>query len=1421
MSRSLTGKTGMKSKGNRRIGALVLTVLTSWSGWVRAAEAPRLAPGAYETEIRPLLARYCLDCHSTAKAKGDLDLERFPTLAEARREPKVWQGVIEQLNHGEMPPKDKPQPTREEFERLLNRVGAMLDDVALARAGDPGPVVIRRLSNAEYTYTVRDLTGVEGLDPAREFPIDGAAGEGFMNTGQALVMSPTLLTKYLDAARGIAAHAVLLPDGFRFSSSVSRRDWTDEVVGRIRDFYREYTDPRGSTQVQLQGLVWETNEGGRLPLDRYLTATVKEREALRGGPAAVAEVAGRHGLSAKYLGLLMSVLESPEPSPILDPVRQQWRAATPEAVGTLVEPVSRWQKALWKFSSVGHIGKVGGPKAWMEPVDPVTARQEIRVKVAAPTAGARDAVLRLSAGNAGDGSAGDAVVWERPRFVAPGRPDLPLSELRRVSGELAKRRAQVLATVSPCLTAAAEVEARSESGVSLSAAEISAIAERVGAPVEILNAWLNYLGLGSSGPGRIEGHFTNHVSNVGGFDFVRGWGSPETPSVVANSSDREVRIPGRLKARGVAVHPSPTLQAAVGWRSPVAGAVRVEATVMHAHPECGNGVTWTLEVRRGTTRHRLAAGVAQGAKPVVVGPFPDVRVREGDVVALLVGPRDGNHSCDLTAVDLVVGQPSGASARVWDLAADVSQTIEQANPAPDRQGHAGIWHFFGEADSARGDAGVMVPPGSILAKWRATRDAGERKNLAASLGALLGGAEVAGGTSAADGALRTELLALGGALYRGFLGELLAAGPLAVTAGGRNPPLGAAEFGLDPGMFGRRTGGSEIDATSLAVEAPSRLEFRVPLDLVGGAELVVTGTLDRERGREGSVQLRVESVAGEAGVGGLGETLVAGEPVVAMEGSGARRRVESAYASFRSVFPAALAYTKIVPVDEVVTLTLFHREDEPLRRLMLDEAQARRLDRLWEELHFVSQDALTLVDAFAQLMEYATQDADPKVFEPLRRPIHERAVAYRKQLVESEPRQVEEVLNWAGRAYRRPLAEEEKSELRSLYAKLRQQELGHEEAFRLTLARVLVSPAFLYRAETPGPGKEQGPVSDWELATRLSYFLWSSVPDEELRLVAASGRLREPSVLVAQTRRMLRDAKVRRLAIEFGCQWLNIHGFDELDEKSERHFPTFGALREVMYEESIRFFTDFFREDGTVHGLLDGDAVSVNEALARHYGIPGVTGAEWTRVSNAGRYGRGGILGLSATLAKQSGASRTSPILRGNWVSEVLLGEKLPRPPKDVPRLPEDEADTEGQTVRQLVEKHSSDPRCSSCHVRIDPYGFALERYDAIGRFRERDLADRPIATRTKSADGSEFEGMEGLRKYLLEKRGGTFKRQFCRKLLGYALGRAVLISDQPLIDSMLATLASNSERVGAAVEVLVTSRQFREIRGREVTEEP
>src|SRR5688572_17020437 len=176
-----------------------------------------------------------------------------------------------------MPPKEKPQPTPARREQLVAWANAVLDEVALARAGDPGPVVLRRLSNAEYTYTIRDLTGVESLDPAREFPVDGAAGEGFMNVGNALVMSPSLITKYLDAGKGIASHAMLLPDGIRFSPKNTRRDWTEEILGEIREFYARYTERGGGSAVNLQGIKFDTKDGGVIPLERYLSALLHER----------------------------------------------------------------------------------------------------------------------------------------------------------------------------------------------------------------------------------------------------------------------------------------------------------------------------------------------------------------------------------------------------------------------------------------------------------------------------------------------------------------------------------------------------------------------------------------------------------------------------------------------------------------------------------------------------------------------------------------------------------------------------------------------------------------------------------------------------------------------------------------------------------------------------------------------------------------------------------------------------------------------------------------------------------------------------------------------------------------------------------------------------------------------------------------
>jgi hypothetical protein len=336
------------------------------------------------------------------------------------------------------------------------------------------------------------------------------------------------------------------------------------------------------------------------------------------------------------------------------------------------------------------------------------------------------------------------------------------------------------------------------------------------------------------------------------------------------------------------------------------------------------------------------------------------------------------------------------------------------------------------------------------------------------------------------------------------------------------------------------------------------------------------------------------------------------------------------------------------------------------------------------------------------------------------------------------------------------------------------------------------------------------------MASRLSYFLWSSQPDEDLRAAAAAGKLGDPNALAGQAMRMLRDAKTRRLATEFACQWLHIYDFDMLDEKSEKHFPEFANLRGSMYEESVRFFTNLFQNDGSVLDVLNADYTFLNEDLARHYGIPGVIGAEWRRVDGVKKFARGGILAQATMLAKQSGASRTSPILRGNWITEVLLGERLPKPPKGVPPLPDDESATDGLTVRRLVEKHVSDPKCSVCHQRIDPYGFSLEEFDAIGRRRDKDLGDRPIDTRVETMDGAEFDGLEGLRNYLLTERRDAFVRQFCRKLLGYALGRSVQLSDEPLLADMQSTLEANDFRFALAVETIVRSRQFREIRGRE-----
>ena len=264
-----------------------ISCLLNTSCATASAEEPNAAVlgEAYQSEIRPLMERYCHDCHGAADTvEGDINLAAMTNWDDAAKHPQTWQKVAEMLGNGLMPPEDAEQPTEAERAQLQKWVGDYLALEARARAGDPGRVVLRRLSNAEYTYTLRDLTGVESLDPAREFPADGAAGEGFTNTGSALVMSPALVTKYLDAAKEVASHAVLLPDGFRFSPHTTARDWTDDTLAQIRDFYSQFTDAGGGSQVNLQGIVFDTNQGGRLPVEKYLGRDAGRTRCADGGP---------------------------------------------------------------------------------------------------------------------------------------------------------------------------------------------------------------------------------------------------------------------------------------------------------------------------------------------------------------------------------------------------------------------------------------------------------------------------------------------------------------------------------------------------------------------------------------------------------------------------------------------------------------------------------------------------------------------------------------------------------------------------------------------------------------------------------------------------------------------------------------------------------------------------------------------------------------------------------------------------------------------------------------------------------------------------------------------------------------------------------------------------------------------------------
>ena len=398
----------------------------------------------------------------------------------------------------------------------------------------------------------------------------------------------------------------------------------------------------------------------------------------------------------------------------------------------------------------------------------------------------------------------------------------------------------------------------------------------------------------------------------------------------------------------------------------------------------------------------------------------------------------------------------------------------------------------------------------------------------------------------------------------------------------------------------------------------------------------------------------------------------------------------------------------------------------------------------------------------------------------------------------------------ARRAYRRPVAGADLDVLLRFFDEGRR-EGGFDAGVEMALRWLLASPEFVLRVERDPVGVAPGTnyaISDLELASRLSFFLWSSIPDDELLDLAAARRLRDPEVLEQQTRRMLADERARALVTSFASQWLYLRNVPAVVPDEDR-FPDVGeGLRQAMRRETELFVESIFRADRSVLDLLTADYTFVNERLARHYGMPRIYGSHFRRVPVT-HEARRGLLGHASILAVTSYPNRTSPVLRGKWVLENLLGTPPALPPPDVPALEETTDGGEALSMREATERHRANPVCASCHRLMDPPGFALEQFDAVGRFRTRTAANTPIDASGELPDGTRFDGAAGLREALAS-RPERFVGTLIEKLMTYALGRGLEHYDAPAIRAVTREAAENDYRFSSLVVGIVKSMPFR-----------
>jgi hypothetical protein len=479
--------------------------------------------------------------------------------------------------------------------------------------------------------------------------------------------------------------------------------------------------------------------------------------------------------------------------------------------------------------------------------------------------------------------------------------------------------------------------------------------------------------------------------------------------------------------------------------------------------------------------------------------------------------------------------------------------------------------------------------------------------------------------------------------------------------------------------------------------------------------------------------------------------------------------------------------------------------DESVSEGFDNVAEALQLQAVQMEKYFAA--AQRTVDTFL------TPIADDPQREARRVAALERLFSAKQAAGQSQPQAAREImLAFLPRAFRRPVDGIEVERYLKVYDAAGGSRRPLEEGVRVMLEAALVSPNFLLRIEenrAPQGSRAPYAVSDYELASRLSYFLWASMPDDALFALAAEQKLSQPEVLQAQVHRMLADPKARALTDNFAAQWLQLRRLPTARPSIE-FFPTLTpALRDAMYEETALLFDDIRRRNLSVVTLLDADYTFVNGPLAEHYGWPGIEGEEFRRVKLKQNDVRGGLLGMASILTINSHTFRTSPTMRGKWILEVILGTPPPPPPANVSQISEEaDQDAEVKNFRELLARHAKDAECAACHKKIDPLGFGLENFDAVGRYREKHGGE-PIDAGGELPGGEKFRGPQELRRVVLA-RQEPFVQHLTEQMLAYALGRKLEYHDQIEVERILGELKSHNNRFETLVQGIVASYPFR-----------